>query len=157
MRIRYFAYPVEPGDIDDARRNPFCHLGVDPYAGRDPTEPGSEVLYLDRYWRYLQALLAPAPAHPSRPSYALVAGDVVRIGDRWVPHVEVLTPAQVNDAAWDLDSVSLREIDAFLEAFPTENEVKADGLSCVPRCLRDARRFTVDLAGDGRGLIYLIG
>jgi hypothetical protein len=157
MRIRYFAYPVEPGDLDDARGNPFCHLGVDPYAGRDPTGLDPEVLYLDRYWRYLQALLASPPAHPSRPAYTLVAGDVVRLGDRWVPHVEVLAPAQVGDAARDLDSVSPSEIDAFLESLPSENGLKAEGASCTPRCLRDARRFTARLAGDGRGLIYLIG
>jgi hypothetical protein len=156
MRIRYFGYPVLPGDIDDARRNPFCHLGVDPY--REPTDATvPQMLYLDRYWRYLQGLLATPLAHPSRPAAALVAGDVVRTGDRWVPHVEVLSPTQVADAARDIDGVSIGEIDRFLQTLPHENGIKAEGASCTLRCLRDAQRFAAHLAGDGRGLIYLIG
>lgn len=59
MGIRYYAYPLQPGDVNEARRNPYPFLSPDPLIdawGREQDRP--RMLYLDKAWRELQHVFA---------------------------------------------------------------------------------------------------
>lgn len=157
MGIRYYAYPVDADDIDDARANPYDYLGVDPLVDAwGPEAERPEMLYLDKCWSLLQTLLATPPARPSRPAAALVRGDVIQTPDGWIPHVEVLPPAGVAEAARDLATVTPERLRAAIRHLPARAN-DADEFCYVSQYLDAAREFTTRLAKDGRGLIYLIG
>jgi hypothetical protein len=157
MAIRYFAYPVDADDIEQARTDPYPRLGTDPQLDASgPEAERPDMLYLDTCWRLMQRLLLTRPGYPTRPAAHLVAGDVVMTEQGWIPHVEVLTPSQVAEVARDLDTVTDADISA-MPAWTRHPDRPADDLGHVAQYVKAAREFTARQAAAGRGLIYFIG
>jgi len=157
MGIRYYAYPVAPQSIEDAKRTPYEHLGGDPLMDAwGPIEDKPRMLYLDKCWRELQVLLG-----ETRPARSLVEGQVVMNAEGWDGHTSVLDPAEVATIADDLARVKDDEVSAMIARdrvayFGREIDTDAE-LQYVLKYLHDAQEFTRELADDELGLVYLIG
>ncbi|GAA1805926.1 hypothetical protein [Agromyces neolithicus] len=151
MGIRYYAYPVAPNDIDDAKRNPDRYLGADPLMDAwGGTEPRPRMLYLDKCWSCLQGEFGIGTAN-ERPAAELVRGEVRFVDLGWFGFRRVLDAAEVAAIANDLELV-LTEVDA------TWIDCPFDGATDYVRSyLTAARYFTQTLAERGEGLVYLIG
>lgn len=154
MGIRYYAYPLQPHDVADARHDPYPFLADDPLSdawGPDETRP--RMLYLDKAWRELQHVFTVKNGElRPRISLELVKGNVTPIG-RYGTHlgfVHVLSPDLVDDIARDIvlvepvDDATIKEVGSYSSADYTN------------QFLQRAQQFMTDLARDGLGLVYMI-
>ncbi|MET3204521.1 MULTISPECIES: DUF1877 family protein [unclassified Arthrobacter] len=172
MGIRYYAYAFDDNVTDQALADPLSVLSDDPLADAwgfehgamistptfEQAVPERDMLYLDKVWRQVQCLTAPAePDRIARPAYRMFEGDVAMNGIGWEAWVRTLTPPEVLAVARDLEDVSdedvelrLRESHCFSRDFEGEFDY-------VVSYLRQARTFAVNLASEGRGMVYMIG
>lgn len=158
MGIRYYAYPITADEYSMARENPHPYLGDDPLMDAwGPIEDKPEMLYLDKCWNELQALLGSGSSVVDRPALQLVTGHVTDTPMGWIPFERALSPGEVLAIAVDLATVGEANIRDMMTlsahstpAFDGEHEYIAQYLS-------DAQKFTARLAADGRGLVYRIG
>jgi hypothetical protein len=150
MGIRYYAYPVSPREITEARENPCRFHGDDPLMDAwGPAEERPPMLYLDKCSPCLQRLFdLDGPSH--RPAAELVRGSVTHVSTGWIPYERVLAPSQVAEIAADLDAFLRGWMPAHTCRFP-------DGGDCASRWVPDARDFTRELEQAGYGLVYMIG
>jgi hypothetical protein len=116
------------------------------------------MLYLDKAWRHLQCLTAPAePGLIARRAYWMFEGAVVMNDLGWEPWVRTVTPPDVVAVAHDLENLS----DEDLELRMQEPRFFGRGLDgefdYVVGYLRQARTFMANLAAEGRGMVYMIG
>lgn len=157
MGIRYYAYPIPAEDYLRAVADPCLFHGIDPLMdawGPDSSRP--EMLYLDKCWQELQALLGPWSVQPARAAYQLVEGQVTHVETGWIPYERALSPDQVKDVASDLATVNDADVVRLLAGYPVRNQPDTEH-RYVAQYLAAAQNFTARLAGDGRGLVYLIG
>lgn len=159
MGIRYYAYPITADEYLLAREHPRAFIGDDPLMDAwGGTREQPEMLYLDKCWNELQILLGPAAGQPERPAFQLVDGHVTHVETGWIPYERVLSPAQVQDVASDLATVTDADIHRMVSqsprSDPSDDEVER---GYITHHLTAAQAFTARLAGDGRGLVYLIG
>lgn len=149
MGIRYYAYPIDRDLVELASRDPRAFLSDDPLMDAwGPPEERPPMLYLDKCWSRLQMLFGDGSERP-RASAALVHGQVTHTGYGWIPHIQVLDPADVAEFARDIVCVDEEEVRAL-----TDDETERD---YVLRYLADAKGFVTRLAARGDGLVYLIG
>lgn len=147
MGIRYFAYPVSPRQIEQAKRCPRgCFDGADAW---EHWQPGDEpTLDLDKCYPELQWLLG---GSPPRASYALVEGAAGYTWHGWDSFRRTLEPDQVKAIADDLDQ---------LLSSPAELEsigCRFDGEDCATGNLALAHDFVSRVADAGYGVHYRIG
>jgi len=171
MGIRYYAYAFDADQTARALADPRSILSDDPLADAWGLEPGAqisvttfeqsvpatEMLYLDKAWRELQDAYAPTPVGAvARPAYRMFEGDVTMNGYGWDAWIRVLTPAEVAVIADDLCSI----VD---DGAPSGGpdlapEGPPAGLSpYASHYLDRAREFMTHLAGNERGMVYMIG
>ncbi|MCG7630986.1 MULTISPECIES: hypothetical protein [Gordonia] len=154
MGIRYYAYPLQPGDVNEARRNPYPFLSPDPLIDAwGPEEDRPRMLYLDKAWRELQHVFAVTDGRlQPRISLELVKGNVTPVGPYGghVGFVHVLSPDVVKEVAEDIVMVEPIVETDIIEAVPYSNADYANSF------LREAQDFMVALADDGLGLVYTI-
>jgi hypothetical protein len=172
MGIRYYAYAFDGNLTEQALADPLSFLSDDPLADAwgfehgaiictptfEQTVPHRDMLYLDKAWRQLQCLTAPAePGLPARHAFRMFEGAVVMNGMGWEPWVRTLTPPDVLAVAGDLETISEKDVELRLQEsrFPGRD---FDGeFDYVVNYLRQARTFTANLAAEGRGMVYKIG
>jgi hypothetical protein len=162
MGIRYYAYPVPPELGDLAKQSPRDFVGRDPLMDAwGPPEERPRMLYLDKCWRELQSLFAPSESRV-QPAYELVRGEVTHTPEGWIPFLRYLANEDLRTIAADLADAEASEcfvmagVEAFCRARPWADDVEAE-LHYVQAYLRDAARFTADVADRGEGLVYMIG
>lgn len=160
MGIRYYAYPIDAADYEAASIDPCPFHGSDPlFDAWGPPDEKPPMLYLDKAWSELQALLGAVDSAPPRPAAALVAGSVTDTGTGWIPHEAALSAEQVRDIAEDLALVGdddIRELHRH-SGYRWANDTPEQAFSYLSAYLADAKEFVSSLANDGRGLVYLIG
>ena len=158
MGIRYYAYPITAEQYPLAVQNPCRFHGSDPLMDAwGPADEQPEMLYLDKCWRELQALLGPQSGVADRPALRLVEGHVTDVGMGWIPYERALSPAQVQAVAADLATIGESDIRRLLSA-PSRREDSPDQeFEYVAQYLAAAQEFTAGLARNGRGLVYMIG
>jgi hypothetical protein len=122
-----------------------------------PADARPEMLYLDKCWREFQALLRPSAGTPPRPAFLLVEGEVTMTDTGWIPFERALSPAQVKAIAADLATVSERHVRDLLSDSDYAPWSRPEEYEYIAHYLADAQEFTTRLAGDNRGLVYLIG
>ena len=172
MGIRYYAYAFDEHMTEQALADPHSILSDDPLADAWGLEPGAmvsvttfeqsvaerDMLYLDKAWRHLQALTAPAIANESaRPAFRMFEGQVAMHALGWHPWVRVLPPAEIPEIARDLQRID--------DAMVSEALVHAEFPGVEPReeaayaadYLHRARIFVSGLAEEHRGMVYMIG
>lgn len=156
MGIRYYAYPLAPEHVDLARADPYPFLPADPLADAWELDgrPRTDMLYLDKCWKELQWLTCPTAGAP-RTAYALVRGQATHTGGGWVPWVDVLSPADVDDVARDLVLIGEDEVAACRD--PHGDPLSASGREYVTHYLREAQEFTARLQRRRWGLVHVIG
>jgi len=162
MGIRYYAYPVPSEFGDMAAHSPHDFIGDDPFwdAWGDH-EDRPRMLYLDKCWGYLQRLFAPTE-HRVQPAYELVRGEVTFTDEGWISFVRYLSNDEVHAIAEDLadaqasDCFVMEGVSAMHRARLSHREFGQD-LEYVQHYLREAARFTAEVATDGDGLVYMIG
>ncbi len=158
MGIRYYAYPITAEDYPRALENPCAFHGADPLMDAwGPIAEQPEMLYLDKCWRHLQVLLGPTTEGERRPASRLVEGDVTMTGEGWLPHEQVLSPAEVREIAVDLAVVGEAHVRDAMPDLPSWDRDGSEEFDYVMEYLAKAQEFTAALARTGRGLIYLIG
>lgn len=154
MGIRYYAYPLQPSDVDAARRNPYPFLSADPLMDAwGPEEDRPRMLYLDKAWRELQHVFAVSDGRlQPRISLELVKGNVTPVGKYGghVGFVHVLPPDVVQQIAEDIVMVEPIVETDIIEA------VTYSSADYANEFLRRAQDFMVTLAADGLGLVYTI-
>ncbi|WP_426990137.1 DUF1877 family protein [Pseudarthrobacter sp. Y6] len=172
MGIRYYAYAFDGNLTDQALVDPLSFLSNDPLADAwgfehcatvntpmfEQAVPNRDMLYLDKAWRHLQCLTAPAePDLMARRAYRMFEGAVVMNDMGWEPWVRTLTPPEVLAVARDLEEVSDEDVELRLReshCFSLDFDGEVD---YVVSYLRQARTFTANLAAEGRGMVYMIG
>lgn len=172
MGIRYYAYAFDGNLTDQARADPLSFLSDDPLADAWGFEHGATVstptfeqavsrrdmLYLDKAWRHLQCLTAPAePDVIARPSYRMFEGAVVMHDTGWEPWVRTLTPPEVVAVACDLGNFSDEDLEVRLRESHFVGRDPDGEFDYVVSHLRQARTFMANLAAEGRGMVYMIG
>jgi hypothetical protein len=172
MGIRYYAYAFDGNLTDQARADPFSFLSDDPLADAwgfdhgatiatptfEQTVPHRDMLYLDKAWRQLQCLTAPAePGLIARRAYRMFEGSVDMNGMGWDPWVRTLTPPEVLAVAGDLEHISDEDVELRLRELRFFGRDFDDEFGVVVNYLRQARTFTANLAAEGRGMVYMIG
>lgn len=162
MGIRYYAYPVDANELELARISPATYLSEDPFADAwfTPLDERPPMLYLDKCWRELQALLELQEPLQPRPAYGLVRGNVTMTGEGWIPFVRLVEPDEVAEIADDLTLVEPAHVTEMLTArtasfYPGETIETAE--QYIVPYLRDAQKFTRELAGRGDAFVYKIG
>lgn len=172
MGIRYYAYAFDGNLTDQALADPLSFLSDDPLADAwgfehgaaistptfEQAVPHRDMLYLDKAWRHLQCLTAPAePNLMARQAYRMFEGAVVMNGMGWEPWVRALTPPEVLAVARDLEEVSDEDVELRLrESHGFSPDVDGE-VGYVVSYLRQARTFTANLAAEGCGMVYMIG
>ena len=153
MGIRYYAYPLQPSDIESARASPRAFMADDPLADAwGSLELRPRMLYLDKCWAELQDLFG------SRPASLLVQGSVTHTSYGWIPHLDVLDPETVGAVAEDLARVTEADVVASgVRSYRGRGTPAEDADEYVMHFLAEARTFTKSLTTDGLGLIYMIG
>lgn len=172
MGIRYYAYAFDANQTDQALADPRSFLSADPLADAwgfehgatictptfEQAVPHRDMLYLDKAWRHLQCLTAPAePDLIAGHAYRMFEGEVVMNDMGWEPWVRTLTPLDVLAVAGDLENISDEDVELRLREsrfFDRDFEGEFD---YVVNYLRQARTFTANLAAEGRGMVYKIG
>ena len=166
MGIRYYAYPITADEYLLALERPRAFIGDDPLMDAwGPILEQPEMLYLDKCWSDLQLLLGPLDGQPERPAFQLVDGQVTHIETGWIPFERVLSPAQVQEVAADLATVTDTDVRRIAALYPRSNAAAwtsdLDDVEIereyIAHHLAAAQSFTARLASDGRGLVYLIG
>jgi hypothetical protein len=160
MGIRYYAYPVEAVHSELAQVAPETFISDDPlYDAWGPQDARPDMLYLDKCWRELQALLAAVDGQPARPAFALVEGAVTFTDTGWLPFERALEPAQVSIIAEDLATISLKDVVALIDSSPQsfEGDERENEIRYVTEYSDAAKGFTARLAREGRGLVCMIG
>ena len=116
------------------------------------------MLYLDKAWRHLQCLTAPAePDVIARPAYRMFQGAVVMNDMGWEPWVRTLTPHEVVAVASDLENFTDEDLELrWRESHFVGSDLDGE-FDFVVSYLRQARTFMANLAAEGRGMVYLIG
>ena len=160
MGIRYYAYPVAQDLVGLALQSPEKFLAEDPLAdawqlGRDRPP----MLYLDKCWSELQALLGASEDRPARRSFALVEGAVTHTDEGWLPFYRALSPYDVRQVADDLAKVDANDVNRLLAEHPRWGEHHGEEMEreYINQYLTDAQSFTAELSRDGLGLVYMIG
>jgi len=158
MGIRYYAYPIAAADYPRAVADPCPFHGSDPLADAWELERAKpEMLYLDKCWHELQALLGPAPGEPAREAFQLVEGQVTYVDQGWIAFERALSPAQVQAIAADMATVGETDVRNLLADYRGSGDSWESERRYIEQYLADAQEFTSRLASDGRGLVYLIG
>ena len=157
MGIRYYAYPIAAEDYLRAQADPCPFHGSDPLMDAwGPASSRPEMLYLDKCWQELQALLGPCSGQPARPAHQLVEGKVTHVETGWIPYERALSPDQVKGVAADLATVTDADVVRLLAGYPFRHDPDTEH-RYVAQYLASAQKFTARLASEGRGLVYLIG
>lgn len=172
MGIRYYAYAFDGNLTDQALIDHLSFLSDDPLADAwgfehgatvstptfEQAVPSRDMLYLDKAWRHLQCLTAPAePDLIARHAHRMFEGAVVMNDMGWEPWVRTLTPPEVLAVAGDLGHVSDEDVEVRLRESHFFGREFDGELDYVVSHLRKARTFTANLAAEGRGLVYMIG
>jgi hypothetical protein len=171
MGIRYYAYAFDPELTEWALADPRSFLSADPLAdawGLEPgaavsvatfrqTLPDSEMLYLDKAWRYLQALTASSNGEAPRPAQQMFEGHVRMTDGGWEPWVRALHPRQVDVVARDLSTITVGEAQARVRELASHHPDPEADVDSACQHLRRAQEFMRSLTAAGRGLVYLIG
>ncbi|KRE74166.1 DUF1877 family protein [Arthrobacter sp. Soil762] len=172
MGIRYYAYAFDGNLTDQALADPLSFLSDDPLADAwgfehgatistptfEQAVPKRDMLYLDKAWRHLQCLTAPAePGLIARRAYRMFEGAVVMNDMGCEPWVRTLTPPEVLAVARDLVDFSDEYVESRLRESHCFNRDFEGEFDFVVSYLRQARTFTANLAAEGRGMVYLIG
>ncbi|WP_152360490.1 DUF1877 family protein [Microlunatus speluncae] len=158
MGIRYYAYPLAAEFVARAREEPLDFLSADPLLDAwGPAEERPIMLYLDKCWRYLQALTQPDYGQDPRPAYWLFEGEVTFVHDglAWIPWTRVLDPDEVAEVARDLSLLGTDDVRSLLRQPGFRSS--ADEYGYIAQYLADAQDFAARMAKDGSGLVYLIG
>lgn len=158
MGIRYYAYPVDAGLVARAHEDPYLFLPQDPLADAwGPAANRPTMLYLDKCWRYLQALTQPDLGMLPRPAYRLFEGEVTYVHDgiAWLPWTRVLGPDEVAEVARDLALIDLDDVRTLLRQ--PGFRACADEYGYIAQYLADAQAFAARMSDAGSGLVYLIG
>ncbi|CAN5249075.1 hypothetical protein BH11ACT5_BH11ACT5_17060 [soil metagenome] len=156
MGIRYLAFPLPAGHLDEARENPRCYLSSDLRDDAfDDDDGDSRALDLDKGWRDLQALFA-LPRHSGNPAKALVAGNVTHTARGWRPFYGVLSPAELEEVALGLAEIDPEDIRSAVDEMNSYRDAEEE-FTILTYFMRTAQTFTASLAHDGFGLIYIIG
>ncbi len=169
MGIRYYAYAFDAERTDLAVADPDSFISADPLAdawgfphgasSASPTfeqaVPERDMLYLDKAWRALQAMTAPADGTAARASFRMFEGDVVHHHDGWERFVRALLPEEMPAIAADLALVDADWLRRHLRV-PLQRD-PAEELGYLTEFLGRARTFTEGLVEDGRGMVYVIG
>jgi hypothetical protein len=172
MGIRYYAYAFDGKQTDQALADPLSFLSDDPLADAwgfehgatvstptfEQSVPHRDMLYLDKAWRHLQRLTAPAePDVIARPAYRMFQGAVVMNDMGWEPWVRTLTPPEVVAVASDLENFTDEDLELrWRESHFVGSDLDGE-FDFVVSYLRQARTFMANLAAEGRGMVYLIG
>ena len=159
MGIRYYAYAFDSELSQQAVDDPYSIVSDDPLADAwglvprstssaatfEQTVPRQEMLYLDKAWRALQQLTAPArKGVAARPCYRMFEGQVSMNGLGWDAWVRTLLPDEIPAISDDLNKLEI------VEALDHES-------TYVEQYLRSAREFVSGLAARRSGMVYLIG
>jgi hypothetical protein len=158
MGIRYYAYPIDADQYEDAVKDPCRFHGSDPLMdawGSEDEQP--EMLYLDKCWYQLQILFSTEPVVPDRPALRLVEGQVTDTEMGWIPHERALSAAEVAEIAADLATIGEADIRRLLPQLNRWDETPEQIVGYVTKFLADSQEFTSRLAAGGRGLVYMIG
>ena len=115
------------------------------------------MLYLDKCWNELQALLTSAEGEADRPALQLVDGIVTVTCEGWIPVERALSPEEVKAVADDLATVAESDVRRIASQFQRSNESEQMEYDYITQFLAAAQGFTASLANDGRGLVYRIG
>ncbi|NQX34237.1 hypothetical protein [Herbiconiux sp. VKM Ac-2851] len=151
MGIRYFAQPLDPAAVAEARADPVAHLWSDRHhAFAHHGDPLPVAIDLDKAWRDFQAIFG------ERPAGRLVAGNVTHTCCGWRSHYGVLDPDEVRAVADDLRSVVLPRSpdDDHLDDSASD---RADEYGYLGEMLDRARQRCDEYARAGLALIYSIG
>ncbi|WP_189349094.1 DUF1877 domain-containing protein [Zhihengliuella salsuginis] len=163
MGIRYYAYTWPAEDIDQVLRNPGAALSVDPFADAWLTPPDEQpdMLYLDKMWPDFQQLTASDGREHPRPCHRMFEGEVSYCADEgwscWHPWIRAIAPDETGVIARDLAALTDAEITARFGTGNTSESRFRNTRSTLCTYLDTARKFTERAAGQGRGLVYLIG
>jgi hypothetical protein len=158
MGIRYYAYPIDADQYEEAVKDPCRFHGSDPLMDAwGPTDEQPEMLYLDKCWHELQVLFSTGSGVADRPALSLVEGQVTHVEMGWIPFERALSPAEVAEIASDLETIGEADIRRLLPQLNRWNETPEQVYSYVANFLANAQEFTTRLAADGRGLVYMIG
>ena len=167
MGIRYYAYAFDNDQTEQALADPEAFVASDPLAdawGFEPhavvatatmeqAVPKQDMLYLDKLWWELQAITAPTPGAPARPSYRMFEGDVTMCREGWAPWFRALAPTEMAAIA--------RDLAALQDDFPAErlrHLSRSDDFAADARVFLDRARVFVDgLVAHRRGMVYMIG
>jgi hypothetical protein len=168
MGIRYYAYAFDADLTEAALAHPRRFLSADPLAdtwGMEPgavvsvatfqqTSPKREMLYLDKAWRELQIVTAPADGKAGRPAHRMFEGQVTHTRDGWLSWVKTLAPDEIPAISADLASIEEGSVRGALQRRSSQGD---ESLAYALQYLEAARDFTASLVGDGRGMVYMIG
>jgi len=157
MGIRYYAYPVEPELVDKARADPETFISADPLMDAwGPTHERPTMLYLDKCWSPLQRLTHPDPMADPRPAFRLFEGEVTPThgGLAWYAWFRVLGPDEVASIADDLVDIGDQEVEALVASYADPNP---DDYPYIRHHLTAAQEFTMQMAREGKAIIYMIG
>lgn len=171
MGIRYYAYAFEADMTAQALADPRSMVSADPLAdawGLPPgcrdgvatfeqTMPERDMLYLDKAWPLLQRCTAPLGEETPRPAHRMFAGRVSHTEWGWEAWVRALTPDDVVEIAHDLKHFDDGDAAARMRSFARPDQDPTSETGYGMQHLRRARDFTATLAGEGRGMVYLIG
>lgn len=163
MGIRYYAYTWPAEDIDLVFRNPRSALSDEPFTGVRPTAPDErpDMLYLDKMWPDFQRLTNPGNGEPPRPSYRIFEGEIRYRSENgwcsWYPWIRAISPEETAVIGRDLALVTDAEITAVLSTGDAARSRFGCSRATLCAYLDAARKFTARAAGQGRGLVYLIG
>jgi hypothetical protein len=171
MGIRYYAYAFDPDMTEWALADPRGFLSADPLAdawGLEPgaavsvatfrqTLPDSEMLYLDKAWRYLQALTASSNGEAPRPAQQMFEGHVRMTDGGWEPWIRALHPGQVDVVARDLSTITVGEAETRFRELASHRSDPEEDVDYAGHYLRRAQEFIGSLTTAGRGMVYTIG
>lgn len=172
MGIRYYAYAFDGDVTEQVLADPRKVLSEDPLADAWGFEPGArlgyvtgeqrvperDLLYLDKAWRHLQHVAAPGKADTeARPAYRMFEGEVVMNGLGWEPWIRALTPSDLPAIARDLGGITESDVENRLRRIRYFGEGVDDEVRYALEYLRRAQTFAVNLAAEGRGMVYMIG
>jgi hypothetical protein len=155
MGIRYYAWPVPSDGVEAARLYPRAFMGRCRCLHKGCTAI-AESCYLDKAWSELQWLLG-SNSHDAgtpRPAAALVAGRVTMTDEGWIPHIKLLTPAEVAEASRDLRG-AMPGLVATLTRERTHGDDEDDDYALS--YLRVLHRFAAAQERAGNGMLYFIG
>jgi len=157
MGIRYLAVSIDQQDFEHLSVGICASCGEEPQL-RDldwEDEERRVTLDLDKSWGYFQSVLY---SEPSRPSAALVHGDVTHTSWGWRSYRGLIDPAEAKRVADDLALVSVDLVRERVLLNPRFGDDRAQqDFDYVCHFLPKAQEFTKQVADEGRAILYYIG